>query len=573
MNPIKKSNSKSELGNRNGRSIQNSVEKSSKEQTEEIECFIPTATESSGITPGIRIAAYARVSTQMQEKDETVSSQLRAIEDYVDKHGSNLRPEDTYIDEGFSGSTLIRPQLDKLRDRVAEGIYEKVLIYDPDRIARSYVYQMLLLEEFEQNACRLVFIRRPIGKTPDEQLLLQMQGVIAEYERAKITERTRRGKLHRMRQGEVVTGRRTFGYRYISRSTNQPAHFEVIEEEAEMIRKIYAWFTQERVSLRKIAARLNAEGISTVRGNGWYASNLGYLLKNSMYMGCGYSNKVEAVYPKDKPLQPVYRKYPKTGKKQRSRDQWHEFSCPVIIDKETFELAQLRLEENKRLSSRRTQKEYLLRGLVVCESCTRHMIAVTQSARYVCSYTRPVYAADHGMKPCSNKSRFPVEIIDKQVWQEVEKLIKRPAFLKRQYKRLSGKIVPKATGSRTALESKQQKLQERIKRTNSLFINGILTEAEHREKYQAFKDQLHKIKTQIQNLNGEQLEQREIEQLLTSFSVFSRTIKEQAGKLNFSEKRKIVEKMVKKVIFGKNTVTIEFAAPLTRNVLCTTNTD
>jgi len=559
------------LGNRNGSSIQTSLEKSSEKQTEEIECFIPSATESSGISGGLRIAAYARVSTQMQEKDETVSSQLRAIEDYVGNHGGSLRSEDTYIDEGFSGSTLIRPQLDKLRDRVAEGSYEKVLIFDPDRIARSYVYQMLLLEEFEQNACQLVFIRRPIGKTPDEQLLLQMQGVIAEYERAKITERTRRGKLHRMRQGELVTGRRTFGYRYISRSADQPARFEIIEEEAERIRKIYAWFTQEPVALRKIAMRLNEEGISTVRGNRWYASNLGYLMKNSMYMGCGYSNKVESVYPKDTPLQPVYRKYPKTGKKPRCRDQWHEFSCPAIIDKETFELAQLRLEENKRLSSRRTKKDYLLRGLVVCDSCKRHMVAVTQSARYVCPYTNRTFAADHGVSPCSNKGRFPVEVIDKEVWQEVEKLIKRPSFLKSQYKRLSGKIVPKATGSRTALESKQQKLQERIKRTNSLFINGMLTEAEHREKYRDFKDQLHKIKIQIQNLNGEQLEQREIDQLLTSFSGFSRTIKEQAEKLNFPEKRKIVEKMVKQVIFGKKDITIEFAAPLKRNVLCTTN--
>ena len=146
----------------------------------------------------MRIALYARVSTQMQEKEETVSSQIDELARYAQLQGLSIPDELRFVDEGYSGSTLARPALDALRDKVAEGLVDAVLVHDPDRLARDYVYQMLLVEEVERHGCRFHFVRRPIGTTPDEKLLLQMQGVIAEYERAKIRERTRRGKMHRM---------------------------------------------------------------------------------------------------------------------------------------------------------------------------------------------------------------------------------------------------------------------------------------------------------------------------------------------------------------------------------------
>ena len=514
-----------------------------------------------------RIAAYARVSTELQEREETVNSQLAAIRTAV----PGLSDDHLYVDEGFSGSTLIRPALDRLRDRVAEGCYDSVRVYDPDRLARKYVYQMLLLEEFEANGCRLDFVLRPIGKSPDEQLLLQMQGVIAEYERAKIRERTRRGKLHRMRQGELVTGRRTFGYRYLARTADVPAHLETVPEEAEVVRQIFRWFTGEHLSLRQVAQRLNEAGITTTRDRHWHGSGVGQLLSNPAYTGTGYANKVEAVLPREKPLSPVYRKYPKTGKRLRPREEWLPFACPGIIAEETFELARQRLQDNRRLASRRTCNEYLLRGLIVCASCGKHMTANNQVKRYFCPYTQRARAAQFGLARCDNRTAIPVAELDALVWREVGKLVTRPAVLRRQYQRLAGKPVPQAAGSATALEAKAAKLREQLQRTNSLYIRGMLSEEQHRQKYRELKDQLHRTDSQLTSSRRDSLQEEEIEQMLHSFASFSRTIGEQLDTPDFQTRRAVTEQLVKCVTVSEKDVTVEYAAPLKRNTLCTVN--
>ena len=265
-----------------------------------------------------RVALYARVSTQLQEKEDTVRSQVDELKKYADEHNFNYSEEDIYIDDGYSGGSLIRPALDKLRDAVAEGECNKILVFDPDRLARSYVYQMVLLEEINSNSCSVEFIRNPIGSTPDEQLLLQMQGMIAEYERAKIYERTRRGKQHRMRNGEIVNGRKIFGYNYIKKTSCIPAHYKILEEEAEIVKNIFNWYVEDKLNLREIALRLNELHVKSPRGGKWRGPNIGSYLSNSIYTGTGYANRFKAVEPKRRgALQDKYYKY--TGFRRREK--------------------------------------------------------------------------------------------------------------------------------------------------------------------------------------------------------------------------------------------------------------
>ena len=192
----------------------------------------------SGISGG-HAAVYARVSSEQQEKEETIESQMAAIGAYAQEHNVKLIDEDIYMDEGYSGHVLRRPALDKLLDAVYEGRYQQVLIMNPFRLARNYGHQILLMEEFQRGDCQVIFIQRPIGQGPDEDLLLQMQGVIAQYEHAKIQERTRRGKLHRMRQGELLSGQRVYGYDYVKRRGDIRARCAISGTEAEVVHKIY----------------------------------------------------------------------------------------------------------------------------------------------------------------------------------------------------------------------------------------------------------------------------------------------------------------------------------------------
>ena len=570
---IKKTLSRSKAGNKINKNVQSSFGRSSSCADSKTKEITNKTTESSRIARTSEIAIYARVSTTHQEKEDTVKSQIMAIETQLTKKNIKVFPEHIYIDEGFSGSTLIRPALDKLRDGILAYQYEKVFIYDPDRLARNYVHQVILIEEFEKHNCNVEFIRHPMGKTPDEHLLLQMQGVIAEYEREKISERTRRGRMHKMLQGEIVNGHQNYGYKYFSKSGSVLAHYKIVKEEAEIIRKIFDWYTTEKISLRGIAKRLNEAGITTARGNIWRASGLHQLLKNTMYTGTGYAHKIKCVLPKEKPLQKIYRKYSKTRQETRPREEWIPFSCPAIIDEETFELARERFEHNKQFSARKTKKKYLLTGLIKCPGCGRNMFANGRTIKYYCFYTQKSYAKNTTQPICKNDVKISIEELDKLVWEETIKIIKKPENLKKYYKQYSGKVVPRASKGLSVLEKKKEKNEEAIRRINSLFIRGMLDEEEHKKQHKIFNDKIHIINNQIEKNSKESLKEKEIEQILTSFRSFSKTIKIQLKNVNFSIKKSIIEQLVKSIIINTKTITIEFAAPVKKNTLCTASLD
>src|SRR3954467_5512134 len=180
----------------------------------------------------MRAAIYARVSTERQERQQTIDSQLAALRAWAEAQGHSLVEKHVFRDEGYSGSRLDRPGLDGLRDAVRDAAIDVVAVLSPDRLARKYAYQVLLLEEFRRAGCEVAFLQRPISDDPNDQLLLQIQGAIAEYERAVMGERFRRGKLQKAREGHYQCGRAPYGYRYVPRSDTVPGHLVIDEAEA-----------------------------------------------------------------------------------------------------------------------------------------------------------------------------------------------------------------------------------------------------------------------------------------------------------------------------------------------------
>jgi len=148
-------------------------------------------------------AIYARVSSDQQKEEKTIASQTAALREFARQEGYQVPDEWVFEDEGYSGASLIRPGLERIRDLAAEGQIQAVLALSPDRLSRKYAYQVLLTEELARHGVDVVFVKAPRSETPEDQLLLQFQGMIAEYERAQILERSRRGKRHRAKQGEV----------------------------------------------------------------------------------------------------------------------------------------------------------------------------------------------------------------------------------------------------------------------------------------------------------------------------------------------------------------------------------
>ncbi len=164
--------------------------------------------------PDDRAAAYARVSTQRQAQGQSIEQQLERLRAHAVTHGWQLAAEDIFRDDGYSGATLRRPGLDRLRDRIAAAGVDRVLVAVPDRLARNFVHQALLVEELERHGATVEFLDRPMSQDPHDQLLLQIRGAVAEYERTLSTERMRRGRLRKLRAGTLLPWTRPpYGYR------------------------------------------------------------------------------------------------------------------------------------------------------------------------------------------------------------------------------------------------------------------------------------------------------------------------------------------------------------------------
>src|SRR4051812_11614839 len=311
----------------------------------------------------MKVALYARVSTERQAERGTIGSQLAVLREQVNAGGHEVAAE--YLDDGHSGARLDRPGLDALRDGAEAGLFEAVWCLSPDRLARAYAYQVLVLEELTRFGVKVHFSDAPDPAADDPQavLLTQVQGVIAEYEKAKIAERYRRGKLFRARAGEITTWKAPYGYRRIARSAaSGPAHLEIYEPEAAVVRRIFT----ERVggtTIREICRQLNTDTVPSPTGRPtWGHSTVSRLLRNEAFIGRVNYNRTETLAAPG----PARR----TRQVARPREEWIAIDCPPIVTDQQFQAASRVAHDNSQWSPRRSEPgAFLLKGPVKCGAC------------------------------------------------------------------------------------------------------------------------------------------------------------------------------------------------------------
>ncbi len=240
-------------------------------------------------------AIYARVSSDKQREASTIASQTAALIGFARSRGYQVPTEWVFEDEGYSGASLVRPGLERVRDLAAEGQIEAVLVYAPDRLSRKYAYQILLIEELARHGVDTVFMQAPQAATAEDQLLVQFQGMIAEYERAQILERSRRGKRHRARQGQVnVLSGAPYGYRYVRKSDDAAARYEINHAEADIVRTVYDHYVGAGMSIGAITRLLNERGVPTRKQiSRWERTTVWAILRNPAYKGTACFGKTE----------------------------------------------------------------------------------------------------------------------------------------------------------------------------------------------------------------------------------------------------------------------------------------
>ncbi len=291
----------------------------------------------------MEIALYVRVSTSRQQQAQTIEQQLSRLHAQAATQPDwHLAEEHVYRDDGYSGASLNRPGLDRLRDHAALGAFELVLITAPDRLARKYVHQVLLIDELQGRGCQVQFLDRPMSDDPHDQLLLQIRGAVAEYERSLIAERMRRGRQAKLRSGMLLPWTSApYGYILDPERPRDPSRVRLDPVKAEVVRQIFAWYTDPQIpaTLYWVAKRLSEQQIPTPSGGPrWNVASVRGILRSAAYAGTAYSGRTHPAPARQRKsaLRPVG---PGHSHQPAPAEEWIAVRVPAIVSQDTFDLA------------------------------------------------------------------------------------------------------------------------------------------------------------------------------------------------------------------------------------------
>jgi len=529
-----------------------------------------------------RAAFYARVSSEAQARDNTIASQVAALRERVAADGATMGPDAAYIDEGHSGSSLVRPALERLRDAVAAGEIDRVYLLAPDRLARRHAHQALLMEEFRRAGVEVTFLNRPIGAGPEDDLLLQIQGVIAEYERAQILERGRRGRRHAARSGSVsALAGAPYGYRYITRERGGGvARFEIVPEEARFVRLIFAWVGLDRLSLREVCRRLQQSGCrtrsSTTR---WWASTIHGMVENPAYTGTAMYGRFHAVEPKPR-LRPI-RNHPAHSSRPTTRvpvpsEDWVAVPVPAIVDPAVAEAARAQLEENRRRKREQSRGPgWLLQGLVVCRRCgyayygkaTPGLAECHRPGAFGYGAYRCIGSDGHrfdGQAVCANR---PVrsDRLERVVWAHIEAVLNDPQRIAHEYRRrlteLASDHQPDADVAE--VECRIGALRRGVGRLIDGYADGVIDRVEFEPRVADLRARIAQLEEHRDALAAATQARRDLTLVIGRLEDFSITVRENLDLLDWSARRDVIRLMVRRIEIDESQIEIVFRIPPT----------
>ena len=523
------------------------------------------------------IATYSRVSTAVQEEQQTIKTQLNTLKEFSDTNNYQIVQE--YIDEGWSGDILARPALDRLRQDAKSKIWNAVLIYDPDRLARRYSYQELIMDELREAGIEVIFVTVSAPKNSEDKILYGVRGLFAEYERTKISERFRLGKVRKVKEGHVLLSEAPYGYNYIAKVENTHGYLEINPIEANVVRMIFQWIDEEGLTQRKIIRRLLEMNImprKSIRGV-WSTSTLTTLLKNKTYIGEARWGSSYCVAPQNPRILDKYRKNKKSSRRNKPESEWYIIPVPPIITKELFDRVRSRIEANFEFSKRNTKNEYLLTGIMFCICGKRRTGEGPQNGRYL--YYRCCGRVNNFPLPatCFEKG-IDARIADNLVWNKISELMTSTELLAEQNERFSNNEVINPTNFNENIadyESEIYKLKREEDRYNKAYGAGLFTVEKLGEYVLPIRNKIQSFEIQISKMKQVQIAS-EIIVLPTKpqIELFTQKAKEVLSDLNFYSKKSIMLQVVDKIIGTPNQLIICGYIPITiENNVCFCSSD
>ena len=379
-------------------------------------------------TKQLRVALYARVSTEEQREGQTIDAQIAEIERFIKDKGWAVTA--VYKDEGWSGSILARPALDRLRDDSTKGLFDAAIVNDVDRLARDVAHLGIIKRDFERKRVQLIFRKLPGESSPTYNLMVNILGSFAEFEREIIIDRTRRGRRHKVEARKQYVGCvAAYGYHYETKSATNgnDARLDIVPEEARVVKQIYEWVLQG-LSMEKTTRRLNELGIPPRKGkNGWNVCTVHRIVRNEMYAGVWSYGKREVCEPERHRTNNLYRRTTKTSRRPKPRSEWFRVPLPDhlrIIAPSVWSQVQAQVDRNPKFSPRNSKIAYLLRGLLKCGYCGGACGGTVSRYR---GKAYPYYRC--WRRQCKASRWTSMAVLDSVVWSTLESALLNPTHL------------------------------------------------------------------------------------------------------------------------------------------------
>jgi len=517
----------------------------------------------------MEIALYVRVSTNRQHHTQTIEQQLARLRAAVATHPDwHLAEEHIYRDDGYSGAKLNRPGLDRLRDRAAFAAFERVVLTAPDRLARNYVHQILLIDELTQRGCQVEFLDRPMSEDPHDQLLLHIRGAVAEYERTLIAERMRRGRQAKLRSGQLLPWTKApYGYLLDPERPRDPSRVRPDAVKAAVVAQIFGWYADHKlsVSLYWVAKRLSDAQIPTPSGCArWNVASVRGILRNPAYAGAAYSGRTHPAPARHRKsaLQPIG---PGASQRPAPPHEWIAVPVPALITQETFTAAQSRLDRNTQFARRNnTAHDYLLRGLVSCGQCQLACTGRTLPTGYTYYTCRgrsdTLRAAAHHR--CTARYA-PAQALDTLVWQDLCRVLTEPALITHELARAQGgEWLPHALHARRqTLRKALAELARQQARLLEVYLAAIIGREEFERKHQEVTQTQHGLAQQLRQLDLQAQQQVDVAALAQGIEAFCHRIRPTLDHLTFAQRRQLVTLLIDRVIVSDGQVEIRYVVP------------
>ena len=525
----------------------------------------------------IRAALYARVSGEQQAAAHTIESQIAALSERAQADGAPIPQERQFLDDGYSGASLIRPAMDRLRDLTAVGGIDRIYVHSPDRLARNYAHQVLLVEEWRRAGVEIVFLNRPLGQSPEDDLLLQVQGIVAEYERTKIMERSRRGKKHAAQLGSLnVMSNAPYGYRYVTVHDGEgQARFEVIPDQAEVVKDIFAWVRTGTLSLGEVCRRLQEGSRLTATGKRvWSRQTVWHILQNPVYQGtAAYGKTRMAPRTKKSRLRPPRGRQAEPRRSHSAvsvaQSEWVFMPAPPIVDRALFAAARDQLKENQtrsRAGLRRTG--YLLQGLTCCALCGYSFYGKTTRQRgkghqltdfryYRCSGTDGYRFG--GERICTN-TQTRADSLENAIWEYVRKMVENPTSLDQEDENPDehGPQKENVDGLRVQL----QKLRHGMERLIDSLAEGVINRDQFTARMERTKIRVIEIEAKLgAQATGEE-RRAHVQALRSRLGELSNHIQSQLHDPDWMTRRDIIRAVVQRIEIGPADVKIVLRLPM-----------